>query len=67
MLTPSEKYYYCPGCKKFHEYGGDVHTPVNRKLCFFCNKIQLKKTKIIGNMKNGHTQICDKCIKKNTI
>lgn len=64
MIIPSKEYYYCPDCKKFHKYGG--HSPVNRKLCFFCNKVQSKKTKIIGDMKVGHTQICEKCMKKHT-
>ena len=60
----SEKFYYCHGCKRFHEYGNDGHKAVNRKLCFYCGKMQTKKTKIVGKMETGHMQICDKCNSK---
>ena len=61
MMNASEKYYYCPSCKRFHEYGSEDHKGVNRKLCFYCDKKQAKKTRIIGNMQDGHSQICEKC------
>lgn len=56
-----ELYYYCPGCKKFHAYNSDAHKPVNRKLCFYCHKVQPKKTKIIGSDEGGRSQICERC------
>lgn len=61
-MSAGELYYYCPGCKKFHSFNSENHTAVNRKLCFYCNKIQVKKTKIIGNDVEGRMQICEKCI-----
>ena len=48
----SEKYYYCSGCRKFHLYVGD--SEVNRKLCFFCEKIK-PTTRKIGNSEIGYT------------
>lgn len=60
----SENFYYCPGCKKFHEYSNYNHDGVNRKLCFFCGKIKSKKTKIIGNHESGYSQVCDSCNKE---
>lgn len=62
MVKPSDLYYYCPGCKRFHEHFSSSHKGVNRKLCFYCNKIQTKKTKIVGNDEDGRVQICDKCL-----
>ena len=62
-INAAEKFYYCPGCKKFHKYDSTDHTTVNRKLCFYCGKIQSKKTKIIGDNK-GHSQICTECQRK---
>jgi len=62
LASASELYYYCPGCKKFHKHDAENHTSVNRKLCFLCNKIQVKKTKIIGDDDEGRMQICEKCI-----
>lgn len=64
MIGAGELYYYCPRCKKFHAYNSDDHKPVNRKLCFYCRKIQSKKTKIIGNDTEGRSQICDICSSK---
>lgn len=64
MNNAGEKFYYCPNCKKFHEYGSSEHNPVNRKLCFYCDEVQTKKTKIIGNDIQGRSQICDKCYKE---
>lgn len=62
MKKAGELYYYCNGCKKFHKKTSEVHSAVNRKLCFYCNKVQVKKTKIIGNDETGRMQICEKCI-----
>lgn len=62
MVSPGELYYYCSGCKKFHKHNAENHTSVNRKLCFYCNEVQVKKTKIVGNDLEGRVQICDKCI-----
>lgn len=62
LVSAGELYYYCPGCKKFHKYHSEDHKAVNRKLCFYCNKIQVKKTKIIGSDDEGRMQICEKCI-----
>jgi len=62
LMSAGELYYYCPGCKKSHSFNSENHTAVNRKLCFYCNKIQVKKTKIIGNDVEGRMQICEKCI-----
>lgn len=61
-VPASQLFYYCPGCRKFHEVGPE-HKPVNRKLCFHCGKLQGKKTKIIGNDTEGRSQICDSCLK----
>lgn len=66
MWNAGEKFYYCESCKRFHHYEKG-HDPVNRKLCFFCDKIQTKKTNIIGDHQRGRTQICDKCLKKHNI
>ncbi|MGG0645094.1 hypothetical protein ABE021_14315 [Sporosarcina gallistercoris] len=66
MVKPGDLYYYCPGCKRFHEHFSSAHKGVNRKLCFICEKIQLKKTKIVGNDEDGRIQICDKCLSENT-
>ena len=63
MKVAGDLYYYCPGCKKFHEHGATEHKPVNRKLCFCCFKIQPKKTKIIGDFE-GRMQICETCHKE---
>ena len=57
--TPSELYYYCHGCKKFHEMGG--HKLVNRKLCFQCGKLSKNKTRIHHRDENSSTQICEEC------
>ena len=64
MYNAAEKFYYCPGCKRFHEYGTVDHKGVNRKLCFYCDKVQKKKTKIIGNDSQGRSQICETCQKE---
>ena len=66
MTNPGDLYYYCPGCKRFHEHYSSAHKGVNRKLCFICEKIQPKKTKIVGNDEDGRIQICDKCLSENT-
>lgn len=66
MVNPGDLYYYCPGCKRFHEHFSSAHKAVNRKLCFICEKIQPKKTKIVGNDEDGRIQICDKCLSENT-
>jgi hypothetical protein len=63
MKVAGDLYYYCPGCKKFHEHGAADHKPVNRKLCFCCFKIQPKKTKIIGDAE-GRMQIFEICHKE---
>lgn len=62
MGSAGSLYYYCNGCKKFHRKDSEVHSAVNRRLCFMCNEIQKKKTKIIGNNETGRLQICEKCI-----
>jgi len=64
MKNAGDLYYYCSGCKKFHEYGATEHKPVNRKLCFCCFKMQPKKTKIVGNSAEGRMQICETCHKE---
>ncbi|MEC2884158.1 hypothetical protein P9Z59_21360 [Bacillus thuringiensis] len=63
MKVAGDLYYYCLGCKKFHEYEKIDHKGVNRKLCFYCFKIQPKKTKIIGDAE-GRMQICETCYKE---
>lgn len=62
-IGAADKFYYCPGCKKFHEFGAVEHNAVNRKLCFYCGKIQSAKTKIIGDDEQGRSQICPTCHK----
>ena len=57
--NPAELYYYCPDCRKFHEYGTDGK--VSRYLCFICGTKGKVKTKIIGSAEYGHTQICARC------
>ena len=64
MKLAKDLYYYCVGCKKFHEYEKIDHKGVNRKLCFYCFKKQSKKTKIVGNMEDGHMQVCETCYKE---
>lgn len=63
-IGAADKYYYCSGCKKFHGFDSEGHGSVNRKLCFYCGKIQKQKTKIIGNDQTGRSQICPDCSNK---
>jgi hypothetical protein len=61
-LKPWDKYYYCPDCHTFHEYGSE--RAVSRKLCFVCDKRGAKKAKIVGSDSIGYLQVCDECITK---
>ena len=61
-LKPSEKYSFCGVCKKFHEHSDQDHIPVDRKLCFICDKVSPGKTIIFGSYEVGFTQICEICM-----
>lgn len=58
--NPGDLYYYCMGCKKFHEIGSFDEKGVNRRLCFVCWKKGKKKTRIM-HREGGSLQVCVKC------
>lgn len=59
MIDASKLYYFCPRCRRFHEYS--TGKKVSKNLCLICGELSDEKTRVIRSEDGGALQLCLKC------